>query len=111
MRRYADDSPILAERLTDLQHLIDAVNESSHRRPLKINSSKWKWMEVGKVDVDPMVEHFDNLKYLGYWLNARGNPDEEILTRIGVDRKRFMSWKPVLSNRNLSLHHRKNILK
>ncbi|KAH1028551.1 hypothetical protein HUJ05_001898 [Dendroctonus ponderosae] len=56
-------------------------------------------------------EHVNLFKYLGSWLNAREDSNEEILTRIEIARKTFISWKPVMCNIIISMHLRKKILK
>lgn len=117
--RYADDTAILAENLEDLQALVNLVNETSCRRGIKINISKTKWMSVGKVNVDERqlwldgrkIERVNHFRYLGSWLNTEGDSDEEITTRIEMSRKAFVTWKPVLCNRNLSMNIRKRVLR
>lgn len=117
--RYADDTAILAENLEDLQTLVNLVNEASRRRGLKINTTKTKWMVVGKINIPQRqiwidreeVERVDHFKYLGSWLNTNADSDEEIKTRIEISRKAFRTWKPVLCNRNLSMQLRKRVLR
>ncbi|CAG9835839.1 unnamed protein product [Diabrotica balteata] len=101
--RYADDTAILAENLQDLKTLLNLT----------------KWMVVGKINIDQglislngeEIERVNHFKYLGSWLNVNCDSDEEIITRIEISRKAFMTWKPVLCNANLSMNIRKKVLK
>lgn len=116
--RYADDTALLAENLEDLQALLNSVNEASKNRGLKINVNKTKWMVAGKIDIERAqlmldgspLERVMHFKYLGSWINKEGSSDEEIISRITIARKTFTSWKPILCNRNLSMHTRKKVL-
>lgn len=119
--RYADDTTLLADNLSDLQHLIDKVNQHSINLGLKINVVKTKFMIISRcktpyttatVTVDHLpIERVSSYKYLGCWLNEQWTCEQEIRCRIEIARSAFIKYKKVFCCRDLNLDLRLRFLK
>ncbi len=55
-----------------------------------------------------MVERY---KYLGDWINRKGDPEEEIMFRIGQAKSAFAKMKKTLTSHQSSLNIRTRALK
>lgn len=117
--RYADDTALLAESMSDLQMLLNRVSEASEKYGLKINIGKTKMMIISKDGAENAqlelsgehIERVQHFKYLGAWMNEDMNPDEEIKSRIALAKDAFSSWHKVLTSRDLCVQLRLKILK
>uniref|UniRef100_A0A2A4J795 Reverse transcriptase domain-containing protein n=1 Tax=Heliothis virescens TaxID=7102 RepID=A0A2A4J795_HELVI len=116
--RYADDTVFVASSESELQVLIDTVNDISERAGLSINTSKTKFMIVSrKPDLNPNVlvsgkplERVRQYKYLGAWVNEAWESDQEIKTRIEFARTSFNNMRKVLCCRQLNIKLRVRLL-
>lgn len=117
--RYADDTVLLAESMSDLQILLNRVSGTSEKYGLKINIGKTKMMIISKDGAENAqlelsgehIERVQHFKYLGAWTNEDMNPDEEIKIRIALAKDAFSSWHKVLTSRDLCVQLRLKILK
>ena len=62
--KYADDTVLVADSEEKLQSLLNALNEVSERKGLKLNKSKTEVMVISRADRNPSV----NIKQRIIWL-------------------------------------------
>lgn len=116
--RYADDTILIAATETDLQAIVNRVNESSERAGLSINISKTKIMVVSRnPNLNPNIsvagkqlERVRQYKYLGAWVNEAWESEQEIKTRIEIARASFNRLEKVLCCRQLNIKLRVRLL-
>lgn len=116
--RYADDTVLMASSESDLQRIVDRVNECSLKSGLKMNSKKTKVMVISKQSkLSPNIrvsgerlEVVGKYKYLGTWLTEDWESDTEIKTRIEISRSAFNRMRSILSSRNINIPLRIRLL-
>ena len=116
--RYADDTVLIASTESDLQKIVDRLNESSLKAGLRMNAQKTKVMVISKrtnlsLKISVSGEKLDvvrKYKYLGTWLTEDWESDTEVKTRIEVSRSAFNQMRPILSSRNISIPLRTRLL-
>jgi hypothetical protein len=117
--RYADDTVLLADSITDLQTLLEKVNVASNGKGLNMNVKKTKFMIISKQHIveEPLilngiaVERVNQYKYLGCCLNEQWIYRQEIMVRIELARNVFLKMKKLLCNRNLNIKLRMRMVR
>ena len=113
--RYADDTVMVADSAEKLQELVNAVNEASEEKGLRINRAKTECMVVSKRNepIDCHVEiHQEPIKkvqefqYLGSVLTSDARCTTEIKRRIGIAKTAFRKMKNVLTNGRVCIETR-----
>jgi hypothetical protein len=100
--RFADDIILIATTTTDLQQMIQEVEEKSKAVGLKLNLQKTKVLLSEYVPQAPIIigdteiERVDNYVYLGQNITAEHNIRREITRRNRVGWNSFNSIKTVL---------------
>ena len=90
--RYADDTTLLARSATELQDLIDRVQEASEEFGLFLNVKKTKIMVIGDELDHPLqvdqenVEQVDTFNFLGSYIGKEGGSTVEIKRRLAMAR-------------------------
>ncbi len=105
--RYADDTVILAESDKDLRTLLLAVETTCEEYGISINVKKTKVMVITpKTEItapkivlqNGELEVVEQYKYLGAWINRKGDSEEEIMCRIGQAKSAFAKMKKTLTS-------------
>ena len=118
--RYADDTVIIADSAEKLQELVNAVNEASEEKGLRINRAKTECMVVSKRNVptecpiqiqQEPVKKVEEFQYLGSVLTSDARCTTEIKRRIGIGKTSFRKMKNVLTNSRISIETRKRAVK
>lgn len=111
--RYADDTVVIADKLSTLQNMIDRIMQYSEQFGLFMNVSKTKVMVFSKSKVNAtlkisgdIVEQVSSLKYLGAVVNEQCNPKIEIKSRMEQDRRTFLKMKKFFIRSDTSLQLR-----
>lgn len=117
--RYADDTVLLAENMSDLQNMLNNVITASREYGLTLNVKKTKYMIVTKTEVPNEglyvegegLERVERYDYLGTSVNCSVDYCSEIKIRIEKARASFMKIKKLLCSRDLNLDLRTRMLK
>jgi hypothetical protein len=118
--RYADDTAIIAESESELQHLMNIIVEESETNGLFLNSAKSFTMVFSKMADAPAcnitvhgkrLEQVESFNYLGSLLTSDGRCIKEVKRRIGIAKSTFNSMKKVLTSREISMKVRIRVLK
>lgn len=117
--RYADDTLILAENITDLKQIMESLYSKFEQYGLKINTSKTKYMVASKennsndtltINGKP-IEKVKKYRYLGVWLNECWDSEMEIRTRIEIARSAFIKMSSLYCNKDINLKLRWRLVK
>lgn len=119
--RYADDTVLIADNMTDLQQLVNKVGERSKSMGLNINTKKTKYMIISRnphmfenstliFDTRP-IGRVEKFKYLGIWLCEDWTSDKEVKCRIEQARQAFLRLRRVLTCSDFDLNLRLRFLK
>jgi len=117
--RYADDTLLFADSVTDLQLLLETLNNHSHNHGLELNLKKTKFMIITKKDnvyadltiSNTQIERVRSYKYLGAWITDTNDQTKEIKTRIEIARQAFIKMKKFLCCRDIALKLRIRMLR
>ena len=118
--RYADDTVLIADSEEKLKNLIDAVQEASEAKGLRLNIKKTEVMVVSKQPNPPRcnitinnetLKQVEQFKYLGSILTQDSRCNQEIKTRIAIAKQAFSKMKNFLTNLHISLHSRIRAMK
>jgi len=118
--RYADDTALIADSESKLQHIVDRIVSTSDRFGLSLNVKKTFCMVISKkkespkchlVVDDQSIKQVKQFSYLGSILTSNGRCDTEIKQRIRMAKKSFRDQMNMLANRKIKLDTRKRILK
>ena len=118
--RYADDTVLIADSEAKLQKLVSILNEESEAVGLSINKKKTKTLVISKKQITPSckitvngaeVKQLNCFEYLGSNITSDGRCVSEIKKRISIAKIKFNKMKGILSNSNISLKTRLNVLK
>lgn len=117
--RFADDTVVIAESMSDLQRLIDQIVESSEENGLTLNIRKTKFMLISKQEHPQeslrihgeVVEKVTKYKHLGTNVNENNDHTEEIRSRIGQARNVFNKMRRVFCTKELSLNLKIRLLR
>lgn len=117
--RYADDTILLAENMSDLQEMLNNVTKTSRQYGLTLNIKKTKYMVVTKEDSSPEklyverqeLERVEKCNYLGTNVNCFGDYTNEVRIRVEKARAAFVKMKKMLCCRDLSLELRTRMLR
>lgn len=108
--RYADDTVVLADNITDLTRMMNSIEAKSKEYGLQMNLTKTKTMIISKTKQQIQlvingkhIEQVSKYKYLGTWLNDEWSYRQEILARIEQARAAFVKMKKMLTSPGLSL--------
>ena len=118
--RYADDTALIADSESKLQHIVDRIVSTSDRFGLSLNVKKTFCMVISKKKESPKchlvvdeqsIKQVKQFSYLGSILTSNGRCDTEIKQRIRMAKKSFRDQMNMLANRKIKLDTRKRILK
>uniref|UniRef100_A0A8D8W5N2 Craniofacial development protein 2 n=2 Tax=Cacopsylla melanoneura TaxID=428564 RepID=A0A8D8W5N2_9HEMI len=117
--RYADDTIVFADKLEDLQLLIDKITLHSNNYGLDINANKTKLMIISKNVINDchlytngiQIERVTKYNYLGTNINEEWDNTLEIKVRIGKARSVFNQMSAVFKTHNLNLDTKMRILR
>lgn len=110
--RYADDTTLMADSMSGLQHLVDKLTAYSESYGLKINIRKTKYMIVSRKNThntttlkiqNSYIDRVHSFKYLGVTINDRWDNSKEIRCRIEMARDAFFKYKKVFTNHDINL--------
>src|ERR1043165_1278327 len=106
--RYADDIVLLAKSVTELQGLIDRLDEVSQKFGLMINIDKTKVMGMDRADCHIRVqgeqlEQVDAFVYLGSLITEDADCTKEIRARLGKRKVTMASLKNIWKNHGISV--------
>jgi len=115
--RYADDTVLLAENMSDLHNMLNSVITSNREYVLTLNVKQTKYMIVTKTEVPnedlyvegKKLERVGSYDYLGTSVNCSVDYCSEIKISLSKARASFMRIK--LCNRHLSLDLRAGMFK
>jgi hypothetical protein len=109
---YADDIAILTNTYTEMQDVLNRIDNVSRSVGLRINASKTKIFsscvpnaEISRVILSGVaIEEVHHFRYLGSTFLPNGQSKDEITARIDAARKAFFQLrKPLWSRREISL--------
>ena len=118
--RYADDTVLISDSEGQLQEMFNKVKTDSEEKGLNINAAKTKVMVFTKDQQPPNVvlmcnnkqaEQVNSFNYLGSTVTSDARCMKEIKKRINLAKQSFISMKPMLTNRKLSIKTRKRLIK
>lgn len=121
--RYADDTVLIAETLSELQDMLARVADISAEYGLEINVKKTKWMVIHKkrdkaaiegqqLKLDnALIERVTKFQYLGTWLQEETDQTVEIRSRIEKARKAFVGMRNLMTRKDLSLALRMRLVR
>ena len=118
--RYADDIVLIAENESDLQNLLNVIEEERRRKGFELNTKKTQVMVISRQPEPVSCNIFINglklkqreqFKYLGNLISSHGRNNTEIITRIAQAKLNFQKMKTILTNKNMSVETRKRVLK
>ena len=107
--RYADDTTIIAQNITDLKNLLDRIKEESEAIGLYLNANKTKMMRISNntdrssitID-DTEIEDVNEFNFLGSYINTDGNHGKEIQRRTSLGKAAVGSLSKIWSNHGIS---------
>ena len=116
--RYADDVVLIATSETELQELIDRVNEASERAGLSINISKTKVMvsasEKKTITIQingKRLEQVESFVYLGSTFQESGECKVDIRKRLAMGKSVMQSLSNIWKSREISMQTKVRLLK
>ena len=117
--KYANDTSLMAESISNLQDLVTTVHEKRKPYGVEINISKTKAMVVSRKDPVPVsisiegkqIQQVSSLEYLGYMVFEDGRCEAEIKRRIAIARSSFENMSRVLASRHININLRQRILR
>lgn len=116
--RYADDTALISKS-TEMQHMLDKVNEAGEQRLLKLNSKKTKLMQIGKprtniinvsVNGQP-IEEVSNFKYLGANKYHNGDCSKDIAAKIAIAKHRMTELTPLWKDKDVPVRLKMKLVK
>ena len=112
--RYADDTPLMAER-EELKSLLMRVKEESEKISLKLNLKETKIMASGPItswEIDgETVETVVKFIFLGSKFMADGDCSHEIKRLLLLGRKVMTNLDSILKSRNITLPTKVHLVK
>lgn len=108
--RYADDIVLIGTSASELQQLLDKVEEESRKAKLEINTRKTKVMTTTSEQLNIQcrgmrLDQVSRFKYLGSIIEQTGGSSGEIRARLGAARSAFKSldflWRDRALPRNI----------
>ena len=108
---YADDACLIAECLTRILELLEALAEESVKFGLKINTNKTKIMPIAKEKhIWPIIKHADKeievvekFIYLGSEVKSEGGSDSEIKRRIALAGATFNRLQKIFKRHDIGI--------
>ena len=103
---YADDICLLAEKLSDVAKMSNALNTHALKAGLKINIGKTKLLSLPASErtisiCDEPIENVESFTYLGCEMAKGGGTTEDVEKRICKARGVFGMMSPIWRNSNL----------
>ena len=85
---YADDTICIAQNERAMNRLLGAIEEEGSKYGMRLNRDKCEVLGFGKINAikfrdGTKVSQKKQVKYLGCLLNEKGNPNDELVKRIG----------------------------
>ena len=110
--RYADDTPLMAEREEELQSLLMKVKEDSEKVGLKLNIQKTKITASGPItswQIDG--ETVEDFTFLDSKITADSDCSHEIKRRLLLGRKVMTNLDSILKSRDITLPTKVHLVK
>ena len=110
--RYADDTPLMAEREEELQSLLMKVKEVSEKVGLKLNIQKTKITASGPItswQIDG--ETVEDFTFLDSKITADSYCSHEIKRRLLLGRKVMTNLDSILKSRDITLPTKVHLVK
>lgn len=117
--RFADDIAAVAETQSDLQALLNTMNNVFKECSLKINTSKTKTLITSKIENNTAntitlnntsIEKVNTFRYLGSLITADSRCTPDIKTRIAMAKQAFNNKKYIF-NSKMSKNVKKKFIK
>lgn len=117
--RYADDTVIIADKLDDLQRVMNRILRHSGEYGLSLNIRKTKFMKISKNNNTneilmvggQQIERVKKYTYLGTIITENNDYTTEIRVRIEKARANFVKMKKILCSKDLTLALRLRLTK
>src|SRR2546425_842465 len=98
--RSTDDAVLVADKRTNMQKMIDRLNETCKAYGMEINVKKTKVMIMNKQEKQKgmqscimlnnvPLEQVTRFKYLGSWITENAKSDEDIRARVGMAKAEY----------------------
>ena len=116
--RYADDTALLANDITNMKDILYKVDTAGKAANLKLNAKKTKVMHVNGKATPPNIqvnnidlEYVKNFKYLGSIKSNDGTCLQDIKTRIAMAKQKMVQLNNIWKDRGIPLFLKLKILK
>ena len=118
--RYADDTALLTETISDIQELVKTVNEKGKPYGMEMNIKNTKTMVVSRNVPVPainisiegkQIEQSNNMIYLGHRVTDNGKCEAEIKRRIIIAKASFENMAKILTARKININIKIRLLK
>mgnify|MGYP000280076563 CR=1 FL=1 len=113
--RYADDTTLLAENVSDLKCLLTKVSLESAAAGLRLNMKKTFVMTNGPIEEfnidNEQVEIVNDFIFLGSNVNKDGNCSVEIKRRLLLGRKAMVNLDKLIRSKDINMETKIRMIK